>query len=145
MQNLLKSINAQFQNANSVVRATGVNVSFIADIKQFSNTETSIDQRISMDISLENFVISNPNDPSHKYVDLNWRGFIINDSIPLQYINIHSKSTTVIDINHLLSMLYSLNSIFKNELNPHSSNIQILNSPLIDFSRLSTSMNDSCA
>ena len=141
MQNLLKSINTQFQHANSITHATGVNVSFIADIRQFSNTQTSIDQRISMDINLENFVIPNSNDPSHKYVDLNWRSFIINDSIPLQYTINHSKNTREIDINHLLSMLYALNSGFKNELNSDSSNIQILNSPLIDFSRLSTPMN----
>ncbi len=126
MQNLLKSINEQFQHADSIVRATGVNVSFIADIRQFSNIETSIDQRISMDISLENFVIPNSNDPSHKYVDLNWRAFIINDSIPLQYINTHNKESIKIDINHLLSMLYSLNPVFKNELNPNSSDIQVL-------------------
>ncbi len=46
------------------------------------------------------------------------------------------------DINHLLSMLYSLNPNFKNEINSNSSDTQILNSPLMDFSRLSTSMND---
>ncbi len=142
MQNLLKSINTQFQHANSVTRATGVNVSFIADIRQFSNTETSIDQRITMDITLEDFILPSSNDPSHKYVDLNWRSFIINNSIPLQYTISHSKNTKEIDINHLLSMLYALNSGFKNELNSDSSNIQILNSPLIDFSRLSTPMND---
>ncbi len=33
MQNLLKAINEQFQSKNSIVRATGVNVSFIADIR----------------------------------------------------------------------------------------------------------------
>ncbi len=142
MQNLLKSINAQFQHANSVVRATGVNVSFIADIRQFSNTETSIDQRISMDISLENFVIPNSNDPSHKYVDLNWRAFVINDSIPLQYTIKNSKNTVELDINHLLSMLYALNPSFKNELNSNTTNIQTLNSPLMDFSRLSAPMNN---
>jgi hypothetical protein len=115
MQNLLKAINEQFQGKNSIVRATGVNVSFIADIEQFSDTETSVDQRISVNLNLENFVIPNSNDPIHKYIDLNWRSFIINDSIPLQYTNSsHSKATTTgVDINHLLSMLYSLNPNFK--------------------------------
>jgi hypothetical protein len=115
MQNLLKAINEQFQGKNSIVRATGVNVSFITDIEQFSDTETSVDQRISVNLNLENFVIPNSNDPIHKYIDLNWRSFIINDSIPLQYTNSsHSKATTTgVDINHLLSMLYSLNPNFK--------------------------------
>jgi hypothetical protein len=144
MQNLLKAINEQFQGKNSIVRATGVNVSFIADIEQFSDTETSVDQRISVNLNLENFVIPNSNDPTHKYIDLNWRSFIINDSIPLQYTNSsHSKATTTgVDINHLLSMLYSLNPNFKKEINSNSSDTKILNSPLIDFSKLSTSMND---
>ena len=57
MQSLLKAINDQFQSKNSVVRATGVNVSFIADIERFSDTETSINQRISVNLNLENFVI----------------------------------------------------------------------------------------
>ena len=86
MQNLLKLINEQFQSKSSIVRATSANVSFIADIKQFSNTETSVDQRISLDLTLENFVIPNSNDPSHKYIDLNWRDFKINEPIILQYV-----------------------------------------------------------
>jgi hypothetical protein len=34
-----------------------------------------------MDLTLENFVIPNANDPSHKYIDLNWRDFKINDQL----------------------------------------------------------------
>lgn len=143
MQNLLKAINDQFQSKNSVVRATGVNVSFIADIERFSDTETSVDQRISVNLNLENFVIPNTNDPSHKYIDLNWRAFVINEPVILQYSTGKTTATTKdMDINHLLSMLYSLNPNFKNEINSNSSDTQILNSPLMDFSRLSTSMNN---
>ena len=144
MQNLLKLINEQFQSKNSIVRATGVNISFIADIQRFSDIETSVDQRISVYLTFENFVIPNANDPSHKYIDLNWRAFKINDPIPLQYVtNNQSKNTAKnMDINHLLSMLYSLNPQFKNEINSSSVDTQILNSPLIDFSKLSTSMDN---
>ena len=70
MQNILKAINEQFQSKNSVVRAAGVNVSFIADIENFSDTETSVDQRISVNLNLENFVIPNINDPSPNILDL---------------------------------------------------------------------------
>ena len=96
-----------FKRKNSIVRATAANVSFIVDIRQFSDTETSVDQRISMDLTLENFVIPNANDPSHKYIDLNWRDFKINEPITLQFTNMNSqsKNTTKIDINHPLSML----------------------------------------
>ncbi|MER5175755.1 MAG: hypothetical protein ABJB76_11740 [Candidatus Nitrosocosmicus sp.] len=142
MQNLLKLINEQFQSKNSIVRATGVNISFIADIQRFSDTETSVDQRISVYLNLENFVIPNTNDPSHKYIDLNWRAFKINDPIPLQYVNSQSKNTTKMDIIHLLSMLYSLNPKFKNEITSNSPDTQILHSPLIDFSKLSASMDN---
>jgi hypothetical protein len=144
IQNLLNLVNEQFQNKNSIVRATAANVSFIVDIRQFSDTETSVDQRISMDLTLENFVIPNANDPSHKYIDLNWRDFKINDPITLQFTNMNSqsKNTTKIDINHPLSMLYSLNPSFKNEINSNSTDTQILNSPLIDFSKLSLPMDN---
>lgn len=143
MQNLLKLINEQFQSKNSIVRATGVNISFIVDIQRFSDTETSVDQRISVYLNLENFVIPNTNDPSHKYIDLNWRAFKINDPIPLQYVNSQeSKNTPKMDINHLLSMLYSLNPKFKNEITSNSPDTQILNNPLIDFSKLSASMDN---
>ncbi len=147
IQNLLKLINEQFQSNNSIVRTTGANVSFIADIRQFSDTETSIDQRISLDLSLQNFDIPSANDPSHKYIDLNWRAFKINEPITLQYA-IYSKedknTTKNIDINHLLSLLYSLNPNFKNEINSNSNSTDtpILNSPLIDFSKLSLSMDN---
>jgi hypothetical protein len=144
IQNLLNLVNEQFQNKNSIVRATAANVSFIVDIRQFSDTETSVDQRISIDLTLENFVIPNANDPSHKYIDLNWRDFKINDPITLQFTNMNSqsKNTTKIDINHPLSMLYSLNPSFKNEINSNSTDTQILNSPLIDFSKLSLPMDN---
>ncbi len=144
IQNLLNLVNEQFQKKNSIVRATAANVSFIADIRQFSDTETSVDQRISMDLTLENFVIPNANDPSHKYIDLNWRDFKINEPITLQFTNMNSqsKNTTKIDINHPLSMLYSLNPSFKNEINSNSTDTQILNNPLIDFSKLSLPMDN---
>ena len=144
MQKLLKLINEQFQSKNSIVRATAVNVSFIADIKQFSDTETSVNQRVSMDLSLQNLVIPNENDPSHKYIDLNWRDFKIDQPIILQYSNNPLNNTNAeIDINHPISMLYSLNPNFKNEINLSSlisSDIQTLNSPLFDFSKLSLPM-----
>ena len=144
IQNLLNLVNEQFQKKNSIVRATAANVSFIVDIRQFSDTETSVDQRISMDLTLENFVIPNANDPSHKYIDLNWRDFKINEPITLQFTNMNSqsKNTTKIDINHPLSMLYSLNPSFKNEINSNSTDTQILNNPLIDFSKLSLPMDN---
>ena len=144
IQNLLSLVNEQFQKKNSIVRATAANVSFIVDIRQFSDTETSVDQRISMDLTLENFVIPNANDPSHKYIDLNWRDFKINEPITLQFTNMNSqsKNTTKIDINHPLSMLYSLNPSFKNEINSNSTDTPILNNPLIDFSKLSLPMDN---
>jgi hypothetical protein len=144
IQNLLSLVNEQFQKKNSIVQATAANVSFIVDIRQFSDTETSVDQRISMDLTLENFVIPNANDPSHKYIDLNWRDFKINEPITLQFTNMNSqsKNTTKIDINHPLSMLYSLNPSFKNEINSNSTDTPILNNPLIDFSKLSLPMDN---
>ncbi|MDQ6723892.1 MAG: hypothetical protein M3Z01_06480 [Thermoproteota archaeon] len=143
MQNLLKLINDQFQSKNSIVRAVGVNVSFIADIQQFSNIDTSVDQRISVDLTLKNFVIPTTIDPSHKYIDLNWRAFKINEPITLEYANNQGKNTSKnMDINHLLSILYSLNPDFKNEINSNSIDAQILNGPLIDFSKLSMPMDN---
>lgn len=145
MNNLLGIINAQFEKMNSQVKATEINLTSIVDIEQISGTQTSVAQRINMDIKLENYVIANNNDPSHKYIDLNWRSLKVDQPIILQIpANNQSKTTAAMemDINHLLPMLYSLNSDFKDvlKLDKASSSSSAINDPLMDFTKLSLPM-----
>lgn len=144
MNTLLNSINNQFEKMNSLVRASAINLTFIMDTRQISQTETSIAQRINIDLQLEGYVFQDSNDANHKYVDLNWRDLKIDEPVLLQILSNQTNSLYDIDINHLPSTLYSLNQAFKNELkianSAISSNNDIMNSPLLDFSKLSLSM-----
>ncbi|MGD9534522.1 MAG: hypothetical protein AB7V56_12235 [Candidatus Nitrosocosmicus sp.] len=145
MNTLLKSINNQFEKMNSLVRASEINLTFILDTRQISQTETSIAQRINIDLQLEGYVFQDSNDANHKYIDLNWRDLKIDEPVLLQISSNQTNSLYDVDINHLPSTLYSLNPAFKNELNianssSSSSNNDIMNSSLLDFSKLSLSM-----
>jgi len=146
MNILLNSINNQFEKMNSLVRASAINLTFIMDTRQNSQTQTSIAQRINIDLQLEGYVFQDSNDAKHKYIDLNWRDLKIEEPVLLQISYNQSNSVYNVDINHLPSTLYSLNPAFKNELridnnsSLSSSDNEILNSPLLDFSKLSLSM-----
>lgn len=143
MNNLLSKINTQFAKMKSLVNATNIKFTFIMDTRQISDTQTSLAQRINIYLILENYVIQNNNDPTHKYIDLNWRHLKINEPILLEYTkDQESKTTSNVDINHLLETLYSLNPEFKDVLkfDNSSSNSAILDSPLVDFSKLSLPM-----
>jgi hypothetical protein len=147
MNTLLNSINNQFEKMNSLVRTSAINLTFIMDTRQISQTQTSIAQRINIDLQLEGYVFQDNTDSNHKYIDLNWRDLKIEEPVLLQISSIQNNSTSDLDINHLPSTLYSLNPDFKNELridnnssSSSSSNNDIMNSPLLDFSKLSMSM-----
>lgn len=147
MKLLLTRINSQFEQMKSVVRASEINLTYILDTRQISDTQTTIAQRINIYLQLEGYVIQNNNDANHKYVDLNWRDFKIVEPVSLQIPNNITKTLSKIDINHMLSTLYLLNPNFKTELridNPSplssSSNYTTMNSPLLDFSKLSLPM-----
>lgn len=147
MNLLLNSINNQFEKMNSLVRASAINLTFIMDTRQISQTQTSIAQRINIDLQLEGYVFEDSSDTNHKYIDLNWRDLKVDEPILLQISNNQTNSLSDIDINYLPSTLYSLNPALKNELRFDnsssyltSSNYSIMNSPLLDFSKLSLSM-----
>jgi hypothetical protein len=143
LQNLLSNINTELTNLKSTVTATSISINFTGDIKTYSNTESVVDQRMFIDIGFENYMIPNNQDPTHKYVDFNWRAFSINNPIILSYADNKTGHIKTVDINYMSGLLNAAMPGFMNALKGAGATqvtLSLLEKPLMDYSKLSAPM-----
>lgn len=152
MNRLLASVNREMAKKNTLVRAGSVNMTFIAEVKRYSDTSSIVAQRLYLDIGIDGYVIPNDKDTQHKYLDFNWRDITVSDPVILQYIkegdnssnsNSDSNHTGNIEINLMSDVLDALMPGFNaalGEAGAGEKEMAYLHRPVIDFSKLSTSM-----
>ena len=105
MQNLVTYINQALSNIHSLVRATAVSMKFFGDIRDYSSSQSIVDQRMFIDIGIEKYMIPNNQDITHKFVDFNWRAFTINQPVKLSYTDNKTGSIKTIDVNYMSGVL----------------------------------------
>lgn len=143
MQTFLDGINQALTNAHSNVQATSATLKFIADIKHYSNTESIVAQRAMLTLGLQDCMLSNNQDPNHKFVDFNWRAFTINQPIRLFYTDNKTVATKNIEINYMSGVLDAAMPGFMDALKRAGATQQtilLFQTPVIDYSKLSESM-----
>ena len=143
MQSLLNDINQALTNVHSSVQATSATLNFIADISDYSSTESIIAQRTMLTLGLQNYMLPNTQDPTHKFVDFNWRAFTINQPLRLTYTDNKTGATKSIEVNYMSGVLNGVMPGFMDALKKAGATqqtISLLQSPIIDYSRLSESM-----
>jgi hypothetical protein len=143
MQTFLDGINQAFTNAHSNVQATSASLKFIADIKHYSNTESIVAQRTMLTLGLQDYMLSNNQDPNHKFVDFNWRAFTINQPIRLSYTDNKTGTIKNMEINYMSGVLDATMPGFMDALKKAGATQQttlLLQTPVIDYSKLSESM-----
>jgi hypothetical protein len=143
MQTFLDGINQALTNAHSNVQATSATLKFIADIKHYSNTESIVAQRAMLTLGLQDYMLSNNQDPNHKFVDFNWRAFTINQPIRLSYTDNKTGATKNIEINYMSGVLDAAMPGFMDALKRAGATQQtilLFQTPVIDYSKLSESM-----
>ena len=143
MQSLLNEINQALTNMHSSVQASSVTLNFIADIRDYSSTESVIAQRTTLTVGMQNYMIPNTQDPTHKFVDFNWRAFTINRPLTLSYTNNKTGITRNIEINYMSGVLNGVMPGFIDALKKAGATqqtISLLQTPIIDYSKISESM-----
>lgn len=143
MQNLIASINAQLRKQNSVATARSSDIKVTTEIKPASNTSTIIEQQILMNLTIDNYVIPNNQDPAHKYIDFNWRSFAVNDPLKITYVDNKTKVEKSVEINMMSDAIENAAPGFNDALKADgagANEIAFLQRPIIDFSKLSLSM-----
>jgi hypothetical protein len=143
MQTFLGGINQALTNAHSNVQATSATLKFIADIKHYSKTESIVAQRTMLTLGLQDYMLSNNQDPNHKFVDFNWRAFTINQPIRLSYTDNKTGVTKNIEINYMSGVLDAAMPGFMDALKRAGATQQatlLLQTPVVDYSKLSESM-----
>lgn len=141
METLVANINKALASRNTLVRASGANMTIITDVKRLSSTSSIVAQRLNLDIDVDGYIIPNKDDPAHKYLDFNWRAFTVNDPVTLQYDD--NGKTRSIEVNMMSDALEAAMPGFGNTFRAAGAGeneIAFLQRPVIDFSKLSPSM-----
>jgi hypothetical protein len=130
--------------ANSVATAKSADITITTEIKPYSQTSSMLEQQVPMGVDIDNFVIPNNKDTTHKYIDFNWRAFTINDPLKITYIdNSTKKSEKTAELNMMSNAVENIAPGFTDALKQASAgsdSIAFLQRPIIDFSKLSLSM-----
>jgi hypothetical protein len=143
MQNLVMSINNEFRKHNSIVTAKSASVTITTEVKPSTGTSSLLAQQVLMKIDIDNYVIPNNQDSNHKYIDFNWRAFAVSDPLKITYIDNDTNSEKSIEANMLSDAMESVVPGFKDALTQAGAgadDIAFLQRPIIDFSKLSLSM-----
>jgi hypothetical protein len=143
MQNLVTYINQALSNIHSLVRATAVSMKFFGDIRDYSSSQSIVDQRMFIDIGIEKYMIPNNQDITHKFVDFNWRAFTINQPVKLSYTDNKTGSIKTIDVNYMSGVLNAEIPGFMDAFKRAGATqqaIALLQKPVLDYGKLSTSM-----
>jgi hypothetical protein len=153
MQNLVASINNEFRKHNSVVNAKSASLTITTEIKPTTSTSTILAQQVLMKIDIDGYVIPNNNinpqqqnsnsSDSHKYIDFNWRAFTVSDPLKITYLDNGTNSEKSIEANMLLDAAEGVVPGLTDALTQAGAgpnDIAFLQRPIIDFSRLSLSM-----
>jgi hypothetical protein len=118
-------------------------MTFIADVKNISSTESIVAQRTLVDLLLTNFVIPSNTIDEHKYVDFNWRDFKVSEPVQLIYSVPLTGMNKTIGVNYMSDTLESLMPGFIAAIRKAggmTETINLLSKPVIDYEKLSTPM-----
>jgi hypothetical protein len=143
MQNLLASINNEFRKHNSIVNAKSASLRITTEVKPFSTTSSLLSQQVLMTIDIDNYVIPNQQDSSHKYLDFNWRAFTVSDPLRITYIDNSTNTEKTVEANILSDAMEGVVPGFRDALVQSGAtpkDIAFLQRPILDFDKLSLSM-----